>query len=721
MKYTLLLLLAITVTVAAEEPPLPQYHLTARPWQPLNIERDTYLDVVEPMCRHIAQYQDDDGAIIDPFLNREHQYSTPYFAFTVGVLVHAGRADDLLEKGVAAMDHATRCVEQGNRHIPDQHGEFFLAPLAHALEFYEGHVPEVTLALWRERLQTPLLKIIEGLDSKTNNWRTYAMSGEWQRVKAGLADKKEAYDFIEDAWLNRTQRVRIALDKWRLYQDWSSSPQSHAVEAVGRGNLMGLVHAGYDGPSAEAMRQHVERGTAASLLLQDPTGQCPPNGRTDDHVFNDVLYQLLFEVMAEREAAAGHADRAGQYRHAAMLGFQSIQRWQRTDAPFVGTYSITKNHFPIDQRVGYQPASNWTNYTGATMYHLAEAWLTRQSNITEAPPPATIGGYAMTTDPAFASAVANAGGMQVFINLHGDTVPKYGTYWTPLGISRLSRTGWDSRLGPSDGIYSREERGGITFGPTWRERLRWTHLAENAANYGATLDVAFVHPLLVRCTVIYHQETGAGGPSFYQELTITPDGVLSVLCTADSGQFGMGLPLLQNDGRDLNVTITDTIASTSYPAGLVNGDEQNFIALDEGSVIEKTGDAILSSYGYLLPLRQVNPKGDVVHTFVYPRNADEPTAQEVRDSFTLTEQGFSSVLGKVEGTLYTGCTAAGGYGDRIDLNGDDIPEVVLSQPCGFMVQHDKGRITAIETDSDVNAEINGAPYTLTAYAPVLVK
>jgi hypothetical protein len=110
-----------------------------------------------------------------------------------------------------------------------------------------------------------------------------------------------------------------------------------------------------------------------------------------------------------------------------------------------------------------------------------------------------------------------------------------------------------------------------------------------------------------------------------------------------------------------------------------------------------------------------------VHTFIYPRNADEPTSRKVRDSFTLTEQGFSSVLGKVEGTLYTGRTAAGGYGDRIDLNGDDIPEVMLSQPCGFMVQHAQCRITAIETDSDVSAEIDGITHRLATCTPVLMK
>ena len=62
---------------------------------------------------------------------------------------------------------------------------------------------------------------------------------------------------------------------------------------------------GYDGPSADEIAHMVTEGTEASLWLQDPTGQCPPNGRTDNHVFNDVLYQLIFEVTAERLFEAG--------------------------------------------------------------------------------------------------------------------------------------------------------------------------------------------------------------------------------------------------------------------------------------------------------------------------------------------------------------------------------------------------------------------------------
>lgn len=701
-------------------PPLPSWHLTAHPWAPLHAERDAYLDAVERVCRHIAGFQDADGAIIDPFLECEHQYSTPYFAFAVGVLLHAGRADDLLLQGMEAMEHATLTLEKGNDAMPEQHGEFYLGVLAEALPLYKPRVSDTTFSLWRKRMQAPLSRIIEGGDAKTNNWRAYAMRGEWLRAKGGLAQPGAAVQFVEDAWHNRTQRVRIVLDKWSLYQDWSSAPQSHAVEAVGRVNLLGLAHSGYDGPSAGEISLHAERGTAVSLLLQDPTGQCPPNGRTDNHVFNDILYLLAFEMMAEQSAAAGDLHRAGQYRRAAMLGFQSIQRWVRTDSPFEGAYSITKNHFPINERVGYQPASNWTNYGGAVMVHLAEAWLTRKTDIAEQPAPTEIGGFAVAMDPAFGSAVANAGGMQVFINLRGDVMPKYGSFWTPLGIVRLSRVGWDSRLGPSDGIYTREARGGITLAPEWMQGQRWNRLSEHAVNYRGDFEVAFAHPLLVRCTIVYHQETGVSGPAFYQELTITPDGVLSRLRATGAEAFGLTLPLLQNDGRELLVALDGNVASVAYPPETGNGDTQCFIALDQEGVLEAAGDAILSAYGYLLPVRQTAP-GDVITTFIYPRTQDDPPAAVVRDSYTPLEDGFSTMLGRVEGRLYWGRHAAGGYGDALDMDGDGAPDVKFPQPCGFIVRHDAGRVTAVESDCDTSVELHGHTYELTAHTPMFLE
>src|SRR5215212_563258 len=83
------------------------YHLTARPWKPLDTPNARYLEVIEGLCRFSIGHQNAEGAIIDPFLKREHQYATPYFAHAVGTLVSDGRAADLLSNGVRAMEHAT--------------------------------------------------------------------------------------------------------------------------------------------------------------------------------------------------------------------------------------------------------------------------------------------------------------------------------------------------------------------------------------------------------------------------------------------------------------------------------------------------------------------------------------------------------------------------------------------------------------------------------------
>ena len=67
-----------------------------------------------------------------------------------------------------------------------------------ALELYRDHVPAEKIALWRQRLRTPRELIVRG---GLNNWRAYAMKGEWLRANAGLIDRDSARTFVEDCWL----------------------------------------------------------------------------------------------------------------------------------------------------------------------------------------------------------------------------------------------------------------------------------------------------------------------------------------------------------------------------------------------------------------------------------------------------------------------------------------------------------------------------------------
>jgi hypothetical protein len=685
------------------------YHLTARPWKPLDIKKEKYLDAVEGVCRFSIRHQDATGAIIDPILKQEVQYATPYFAYAVGALVSAGRAPGLLPNGVKAMDHATAGFAGGRATIPDNHGEFFIAALTEALELYAGHVPPRTLETWRHRMRKPLAEVIRG---GKNNWETYAMKGEWLRAESGLADRREAIKAIEDDWRLR-QRKRLAPAPWFLYHDLSSEPDTLSVEAVGRGNLLALIDAGYNGPSANEIRRAVESGTRFTLLLQDPSGQVPANGRTDDHVWVDVGYQLAFEVMAERANRQGDAWLAGQFRHAAMLSFQSIERWRRNDAPWAGTYSITKNHFDPALRVGYQLASFYSNYSGSLMFHLAEAWRARATTIPEHPAPAEIGGYALATEPEFSSVFANAGGFQMQANLRGQEAASSGNRWTPLGVVRFARAGWDSRLGPSDGALT--ETGGVSFAPEFLDREHWVRMADLSSRYEGVWSVQFVHPLLVRCAIDYRPKAGQSGPAFRDEFILTPDGLLSTVkkTSAGASPWAVTWPILENDGSPLERSTSKYVASVHYPQ---SADLQNFIALDGPPVFTAT-PPLRGSYGDLRPIR-VKTAGDTNHTLVYPQGPGDPDADSVRKSFVLTNGGFRSVLGEVNGTIYTGRTSAGGFGTQISMKGRGAPDAKFSQPCGFLLQVQDGVVTSVEVDHAVQAEIQGRHFTLSPHIPV---
>jgi len=711
--------LVLTWTSAAADPsshpalPESSYKLTSRPWAPLNIPKKRYLDVLEGLCRFSLKFQDHTGAIIDPYTHQEEQYSTIYFAYGVGTLVRAGRAKDLLPAGVAAFEHSSLQFAQGDSALPqhDGYGAFFMPALVESLDVYASLIPKAQLEAWRSRLQLPLRALI---GARKNNWMTYAMKGEWLRATHGLASREDAQQAIEEDWRSE-QRARILATPLNLYHDKTSDPDTLSVEAVGRGNLLALIADGYDGPSAADIRQAAENGTQTTLLLQDPTGQVPANGRTSDHTWVDIGYQLAFQVMANREWAAGNKALAGVYQHASELSFSSTARWKRADGDAAGSYFITKNHFDPALRVGYQDASLMSNYTGAFMFHLAEAYNARELTIPERPAPAEIGGYAIALDPAFDSVFANAGGMQVQLNLRGQIEKSSGNYWTTLGLVRFSRVGWDSRLGPADGALTATD--GVSFAPEFLEDGKWLRMGSLSKRYRGTWKSEFVHPALVRGTVEFRPVSGATGPVFESHLWITPDGVYieSTKTSNDSTPWGVTWPLFKNDGTALDMQITSSAATTKYSD---SGDTESFLAIGRGQSITSDGETLRSTFGDIQPVR-VDSVDGINRTFVYPHNASQPATDSVQASFRRTSSGFTSDLGAVDGDIYIGRTVAGGFGSGLTLPSG--VHLNFNRPSGFLVQIHNRVPTAIETDRSVTLTFNGRILALVAHSPERLK
>lgn len=312
------------------------------------------------------------------------------------------------------------------------------------------------------------------------------------------------------------------------------------------------------------------------------------------------------------------------------------------------------------------------------MFHLAETVHLRKQEIEERPTLSEIGGYAFQLDDEFATAFANAGGMQVQFNLREQRSETHGNWWTPLGVVRLARVGHDTRPGPSDGALSKEGR--ASFAPVnARGPVAWK--------------AAFVHPLLVRAVMTY-----AGGET--HEFVITPDGVVA------TASAPVEVPILEDDGRPLITTASAKIVTTAYDKA---GDQQAFLALKDS--FERGERSLRSTYGDLRPYRVSGP------VFVYPRNASDPAADAVQGSFRLTENGFRSMLNRVEGNLYVGRWAAGGEGDRIDLDGDGSDDITFGERCGFVVQLERGKPARIEADRPVSVRYAGRTGQLRAFEP----
>ncbi len=678
------------------------YHLTARPWRPLATPREAYLDAAEGVFRFLAAHQDPlTGAIVDPYLRREHFYATPYFAFTGAALLSEGRAADMADRVAAAMERATACLVKGVHGIPNECGEFFIAPLVEAVDLVRTQFRGESWTNWQKRLRLPLPPMMAGKQLHLNHWRTHAMYGEWMRARGVLVDRNQARDFVERQW-TESQRERIVDDSCGLYQDRTSEPDSFACDAAARVALLKIASTEYNGRSAPEMARAAERGTVTSLMLQDPSGQCPPNGLADNHVFHDALYQAAFELLAERARERRDLETAGRCRRAAMLAFQSLSRWRCPD----GSYFATKNRFSPDLRIGYHASTSYTTSNAALMLHVMRAALARSSEIEEQPTPCETGGYALITSRRFSTLFANAGGMQMVANLRGDC-ERTGGSWTALGVVRFARAGWDSRLGPADGMLERDSGRSAAFGPTWSQGGRWVRLADFPEHYQGRAEIEFTHPLLVRLKLQY-SSTQRGAPSFVMAFTITPDGVLVRVETPAAMQHRVLWPLLVDDGSPVETHITEHIASVRYPG---SNDEQNFIALAPTPMLTRD-EPVHGSYGLLRPIRSRSPL-----TLVYPRTAGDPEAEAVRLSFRAEAGGFSSILGRVSGNLYIGRTSAGGVGDRIDLDGDGQPDVTFGAQCGFLLQLEDGQVRAIETDREVEARVAGRRILLGAYQP----
>ncbi len=688
--------------IAADAYPELDFTLPSQEIAQTGITRASLIDRIDSVVRASAKWQNSNGAIIDPYASREVQYSTPYFAYAAATLISSGKSIDLLTKATLAMDWATRCYSLGKASIPDQHGEFYLFPLAEAYRMLSPLVESSKAATWLTRLKTPLSKVLTGNDW---NWRTYAMKGAWALYGIGAMSRVDTVNFIESSWTG-SQKARLTGNSWNLYVDKTSYPDTLPYDYASRGNLSYLLTAGYDGASAGEIKLVLSKGNYAGLFMVDPTGQAPENGRSGNHVWNDLVAAVTFERMARCELASGNKVQAGVYRRAANLAVVSADRWHRSD----GSYYVTKNRHDPSQRLGYAGYSYLSNYNGYVMLHLSELYQEHRKEIAEIATPAEIGGYAVQTPSQFASVFASAGGLQVSAALSGCTSLCYEQYWSEIGVGRISKSGWDSRLGA---ISTRESSTGaaVSLSPMLYENGKWKRVAELPTRYAAQFASQIVSPQLVKCTITYLPRAGQTGPTFTQYLTITPDAILTTF-TSTSASFRVTLPLLIDDGKPLTTQIDSSIATTRFEG---SSDSLSYIALDAGGAISDPGTRITGATGTYAPLALRNKSGGSISLMVYPAGKNDPSASAVKDSYFSRKGNFKTVLGTVSAGIYVGRYSAGGIGKSADFNSDGVADLVFSDTVTWSARRKLNRIVAVVSDLKTTISCARKSYELSPY------
>jgi hypothetical protein len=523
-------------------------HTTARP-RPTGLSRDEYLRLIDGIVTFFAAFQDERGAIIDPYEKKERQYSTPAFALSAAVLCASTRRGELLPAAVRAM--ASACADLAQGKTADRHADFFTVLLLHADVVLRSLVPASASAAWRRDLAAivPEQAYVyqPSSDRPLHNWNLVAAAGERLRCREGYG-RSEAW--VEASLGRQVEHFTPA----GMYRD-PNDPM--AYDHFARLWALDLVEEGYAGAQAARLREWLERAAWASLFMQSPHGELPCGGRSAHHQWNEAEQAVTFETFAGIYSRRGEGGAAAAFKRAARLSARSIGRWVRP----TGELWIVKNRIDPGLRHGYESYSFHSQYNLLTAAMLALAWLRADERIREGACPVETAGFAFDIQPGFRKAFLGAAGTLVEVDTGADL------HYNPTGIVRIH----DSLVPPetfSDGVtaqcdYQVPSKPPQTYalGPAWRDAEgKWHALAGHGRDVLAPTAFRVVASSRdrVEADLVYRGTLGGGATSVRERVVVERDSVVvehTVL--GDVSSVRQVCPFLVTDGAQASTIAID--------------------------------------------------------------------------------------------------------------------------------------------------------------------
>ena len=469
----------------------------------------------------------------------------------LGGLIAAGRRVELQPLWEQMMEAACR---QLPRMRGDQMADFSTKELLLAFKAMKPHVTVAQQQEWAA--------LLSGIDPEVNyvhtryavsdpgrlhNINLYNMSGEYLRETEGMTN---AAPYLDAHWPFQVGKF----DENGMYRD-PGCPLLY--DLASRCHIQLMLAYGYQGPYVEELDRHLESGGMMTLFLQSAAGHIPFGGRSSQFQFNEALAAVCAEYEAVRHQRAGRAKLAGAFKRSARLSVQAVRRWVLDMVP----PRHVKNGYGIGSGYGTEPYAYYDKYMVTLGSFAYMAYLFADDGIPEQPCPAEIGGYVLTTSPAFHQIVAAAGGQSIQLDTAAD-----GQY-DATGLGRYHRSDLPAELGLSsplsgspgyllpEGVSARA----VAIGPGWEwADGTFAYLAEMGTGLEHRVTVHVEEANRVSFSVVYSRGDMPEGLALRETYTLSLDGLDIQAGLESDGVRGNGAPPGEVMAADLGLELDDS-------------------------------------------------------------------------------------------------------------------------------------------------------------------
>ncbi|MDD5484078.1 MAG: hypothetical protein PHP98_10610, partial [Kiritimatiellae bacterium] len=440
--------------------------------------RPLYLDLAENIIEQACHWIDGRGMVVDPVEGGDQRWkggTSARFACPAAILAREKNRRDFLPPAIRALDQVADNVlknaAEGGDFLPGVL-DLTMKEIVVAYDILREHTDAGRAEKWRLAIAAidaektyKSGKILEK-GGRLDNYGVSSCTGEWLRIRHGLADTKDYVDkYLELELAHFTEMG--------MYRD-PGDPMLY--DLMVRQNLTEMMHYGYDGRLKDTIAEILRRSGFITLLFLSPCGYAPFGGRSNGQLHNEAMLAYILEHQANCWRKKGRMDLASVFRKGALQAMEAV-------APYAKSRPLRfiKNQFDPKTNHGKDTSyGEYANYALLAASLFARAALISDDTIPVADGFSAAGGCVFDLWPAFHKVFAVCGDSHVEIDTRAQAV------YDATGLGQFHRKDAPPELALSMGIAADPKyiRHGVSsgraaaIGPCWKIGQQWRSLAQ---------------------------------------------------------------------------------------------------------------------------------------------------------------------------------------------------------------------------------------------------